>query len=178
MKSDSELTALELSSHVMGILGKPVSADDIWSYAVDNNIATTLKGKTPARTIQAQLYVSIKKGDPTFCQVSRNPVLFYLHGKQIDSYESRDVKKQSVKCNERDLHPLLVSFVSSDPHFRCHCKTIKQEVSKKGPKNSSKWLHPDIVGVYFPFEDYNDITLDLFHTVGQSLFKLFSFEMK
>ena len=173
-----ECTALELAQYVMESLKRPVTADDIWSFAIKNNISSTLRGKTPARTIQAQLYVNIKRTDSRFCQIGKRPPMFYLKG-ETDSPNYPYPEPQSAPgYNERKLHPLLVSFVANDPHFRCHCMTIRQETSKKGSKNTAKWLHPDIVGVYFPFNDFDSNTVDLFKTIGQSLVKLFSFEMK
>ena len=175
---NKEYTALELAQYVMEALKRPVSADDIWSFALTNNIPSTLNGKTPARTIQAQLYVNIKRADSRFCQVGKRPPMFYLKGEATSPDPSSLEPQPAPGYNERKLHPLLVSFVANDPHFRCHCRTIKQETSKKGSKNTAKWLHPDIVGVYFPFDDFDSNTVDLFKTIGQSLVKLYSFEMK
>lgn len=161
----------------MRILKKPLTADDIWSYAQENHIKSGIHGKTPSRTLQAQLYVDAKKENSIFYQHSRSPVTFYLRENRFEGTVSEPAQLKSP-YNERDLHPLLVSFVHNDPHFRCYCKTIMQEKSKKGPKNSAMWLHPDIVGIYFPFDDFHCKTIELFDTIGQNLFKLFSFEMK
>ena len=177
MGASEQFTGLGLSEYVMRKLRRPLTADDIWSYAQENHLQSGIHGKTPSRTLQAQLYVNVKKDDSLFYQHSRSPVTFYLREDRFDG-DISEPHRSKPTYNERDLHPLLVSFVRNDPHFRCYCKTIKQEVSRKGPKNSAKWLHPDIVGVYFPFEDFHKKTIDLFDTIGQNLFKLFSFEMK
>ncbi len=42
----------------------------------------------------------------------------------------------------------------------------------------NKWLHPDIVGVHFPFESYTENTLKLFDILKVNPYKLYSFEMK
>ena len=39
-------------------------------------------------------------------------------------------------------------------------------------------MHPDIVGVYFPFDDYKDATIALIDTFSECAIKLYSFEMK
>lgn len=75
---------------------------------------------------------------------------------------STAIKKVQDKYNasekgsfiERDLHPLLVKFLYSNPHFKCYAKTIYHETSTKKTKGYNQWLHPDIVGIYFPFKDY------------------------
>ena len=177
MDASQPLTGLGLSEYVMRKLKRPLTADDIWSYARDNNLESGIHGKTPSRTLQAQLYVNVKKEDSIFYQHGRSPVTFYLKECRFEG-DVPEPSQHRSPYNERDLHPLLVSFVRNDPHFRCCCKTIMQEISKKGSKNSAKWLHPDIVGVYFPFEDFDGKTIDLLEALGQNLFKLFSFEMK
>ena len=47
-----------------------------------------------------------------------------------------------------------------------------------GKKGQNKWLHPDIVGVYFPFDDFHNSTVSIIGTFSDSAIKLFSFEMK
>ena len=39
-------------------------------------------------------------------------------------------------------------------------------------------MHPDLVGVYFPFNDYIKETTDLIQQFNESIIRLFSFEMK
>ena len=57
-------------------------------------------------------------------------------------------------------------------------KTIYHEKSNKDHKGKNKWLHPDIIGVYFPYEDYNANTIDFIDTFRENNLKVFSFEMK
>jgi len=42
----------------------------------------------------------------------------------------------------------------------------------------NKWLHPDLVGVYFPFNDFDETTLKLQEQLSLSSITLFSFELK
>ena len=65
-----------------------------------------------------------------------------------------------------------------DSHFKCQTKTIFHEISTKTIKGKNKWLHPDMVGVYYPFADYTTPVLNLYSVVGENPYKLFSFEMK
>ena len=39
-------------------------------------------------------------------------------------------------------------------------------------------MHPDIVGVYYPFDDYKSSIISLISTMQETACKLFSFEMK
>lgn len=87
-------------------------------------------------------------------------------------------KTEKVSFAERDLHVLLSSFVHMDSHFKCQTKTIFHEISTKTIKGKNKWLHPDMVGVYYPFADYTTPVLNLYSVVGENPYKLFSFEMK
>lgn len=65
-----------------------------------------------------------------------------------------------------------------DSNFKCFTKTIFHEKSLNRKRGFNQWLHPDIVGCYFPFEDYKSETQQLQEIFGEKAFKLFSFEMK
>ena len=156
----------------------PMSADEIWRYAVENEIdqLSNLRGKTPSRTIQAQLYTDIAKGNSRFIQTGKNPPTFFISGK-VPSMVEQEQRPESRK-NERNLHPFLVNYVRYDSHFRCWCKTIKQETSTKHGKNSRVWVHPDIIGVYFPYEEFDNTTRALLDTLDQNMIRIYSFELK
>ncbi len=91
---------------------------------------------------------------------------------------SGTAKKQKTSFNERDLHPLLVKFLDKDPNFKLLCKTIRHNECKKSTAGECKWNYPDIVGVYFPYNKYQQETLKFLHHIGQKRHKLFSFELK
>ncbi len=95
-----------------------------------------------------------------------------------ESSESEHTKSAKSKFVERDLHIILSSYVRANEHFGCLTKTIYHEVSKKRRTGINKWLHPDIVGVHFPFESYTENTLKLFDVLKVNPYKLYSFEMK
>jgi hypothetical protein len=57
-------------------------------------------------------------------------------------------------------------------------KTIYQEKSAKAVKGQNEWLHPDLVGVYFPFRDYKQETLEIQNHLSITSVKLYSFELK
>lgn len=66
----------------------------------------------------------------------------------------------------------------SDSHFKCYTKTIYHEKSSKRKKGVNEWLHPDIVGIRYPFDDFTEDTRQLMKSMAHSNYKLFSFELK
>ncbi|WP_342277331.1 hypothetical protein [Spiroplasma endosymbiont of Nephrotoma flavescens] len=57
--------------------------------------------------------------------------------------------------------------------------TIFHELSSKKVSGKNKWLHPDIVGVHFPFNDFSKKTLKLQKEyLGSLKTKFYSFELK
>ena len=177
---------IDLAKETLSIVKEPLSQREIWDKAVELNVADKLNssGKTPWRTIGARIYTDIRDNPNTpFIQVSKRPAKFYLKnltsGKEVSIIETEDdfIDNKS-SFNERDLHPLLVKFLYSHAHFKCYSKTIYHENSNKKQKGYNKWLHPDLVGIYFPFNDYLTETQQLQEAFKISSFKLFSFELK
>lgn len=171
----------------------PLSAKEIWDKA--NELGTigdyTTTGKTPWATIAAYCYTDINNnGDASMIiQTSERPAQFFLRKladkidiqkvqKQKDNEVAKKEKVETKKFNDRDLHSLLVAFAMGDTHFRANLKTIFHETSNKGTKGQNEWIHPDLVGVYFPFKDYKKETLEIQSHLTISSIKLFSFELK
>lgn len=175
---------LDLAKEVLEHENIPLSVEEMWEVGNRNGLLDKLSssGKTPIRTLSARLYVDIKNNiNSIFIQVSKRPAKFFLkdHTAGVQEYEERqEQKEKKLKFSERDLHILLSSFVNSDEHFKCTTKTIYHEVSKREKSGKNKWLHPDIVGVHFPFESYTENTLKLFDILKVNPYKLYSFEMK
>lgn len=171
---------------------KPLSTKEIWDTAnklgITDNFETT--GKTPWATIGAYLYTDISRaGDNSkFIQTSERPAEFFLRDlmSEVDLEEAEEEKlKEEIKLDkkkksfsERDLHTLLVAFANADTHFRANLKTIFHENSKKARKGMNEWLHPDMVGVYFPYKEFTTETLDIQRQLAISSVKIFSFELK
>lgn len=159
----------------------PLSIEEIWKKANEYGFVSKLTsvGKTPIKTIAARVYLDIRDNPQTkLYQHSKRPATFYLKEHNIIDESYPQCKPEKSNYKERDLHPLLASFVYADGHFNCVTKTIYHEKSKKKRKGENEWLHPDIVGVYFPFNDYSQTTTNLLEALNDSKFKLFSFEMK
>lgn len=171
----------------------PLSAKEIWDKA--NELGTigdyTTTGKTPWATIAAYCYTDINNnGDSSIIiQTSERPAQFFLRKladkidiqkvqKQKDTEVAKKEKVETKKFNERDLHSVLVAYAYGDSHFKANLKTIYHENSSKATKGQNEWLHPDLVGVYFPFRDYKSETLEIQNHLSITSIKLFSFELK
>ena len=135
------------------------------------------EGKTPEHTLAAQLYVSVKNPNSIFQKIGERPAKFSL--KEWNSSakpEETPVPKPVIKTySERDLHPLLTHFARK--FMDVYTKTIYHEKSKAHGK-FSQWLHPDLVGVYFPFGSWAKAVVEFGMGIGSRIVKLYSFEMK
>lgn len=180
---------VDLAKDTFKSVMRPLSVNDIWRSAVELGYAdkVSTSGKTPWQTLGARIYMDIKQNpDTEFIQISKRPAMFYLknlyNGNHDRSEEAvkkaKDEVVEKVTYNERDLHILLSTFVYSNPHFNCYTKTIFHENSKKNQKGYNKWLHPDLVGIYFPFDKFQNNILKLLDTLKENAYKLFSFEVK
>jgi hypothetical protein len=106
---------------------------------------------------------------------------YLLENSQINGQDDSDFQTDYVPgkiakypYKERQLHPFVSRFAYYV--FRgVFCKTIYHENSSK--KNYAEWLHPDLVGFWFPFEDYNKELLALSGS-GLSIARFYSFELK
>lgn len=183
-------TFFKLAHDVLEQSNKPLSVQEIWENANKMGLVAKLSssGKTPVNTLSAQLSVDVKHNDnPTFKKVSDKPSRYVLNNKSFKlddnisdniSFVNKPTKSAQYKFTERDLHIILSSYVRANEHFGCLTKTIYHEASKKKRNGVNKWLHPDIVGVHFPFESYTENTLKLFDILKVNPYKLYSFEIK
>ncbi|MGL2676547.1 HTH domain-containing protein [Helicobacter pylori] len=188
------MTYIELGKKVLEQAGKPLSVKEIWERACEMGLDKERNGgKILSHSLGSQLgehdisndkkqfYVANKKGGTFFYWLKSREREFPPHAKEEDDEQSEcsDVaEKQKNSFHERVLHPLLVKFLDTDPNFRLLCKTIRHEECKKGEGGECRWNYPDIVGVYFPYNKYQQETLKFLHHTGQKRHKLFSFELK
>ena len=180
----------EFSIDVLKTIKKPLGKIDIWNKGVelgfDKNLET--QGKTPWFSIGAQIYSEIKnkKDKSRFKQVSKRPALFALAEQMISQKdinnainqpEIYDDEKQNEKY-ERKLHTALVKYLDSNQYFNCLTKTIMHEISARAKKHVNFWIHPDLIGIHFPFNDYEQTTLSSLSILNEKTYKIYSFEMK
>ena len=180
-----------LAYDVLKQANRPLSIQEIWENANKMGLVEKLSssGKTPVNTLSARLSVDVKhNNNPTFKKVDDKPSRYILNNgisseiphdilENVSSV-SKHIKSVQNRFTERDLHIILSSYVMANEHFGCLTKTIYHEVSKRRKNGINKWLHPDIVGVHFPFESYTENTLKLFDILKVNPYKLYSFEIK
>lgn len=174
-------------------VGTPLTPNEIWEKANELNTLNgfTTEGKTPWATIAAYCYTDLNKNgdDSLVVKVGERPTRFFLRRllskvdlekaqKQRDTEVDKKERQESARFNERDIHALLVAYAFGNANFRANVKTIFHENSSKGRKGQNEWLHPDLVGVFFPFGNYEKETLEIQKSLSVSSIKLFSFEVK
>ena len=186
----NKYTFKELIRDVLTNALRPLTPLEIWKEAEKQGFAQKLnsQGETPDRTIGARIYTDLKENpESIYMRVGKNPTKFCLKNKEnfvdnssksVNSEESKCEKQKNNYC-ELDLHILLSTFVRTNTNFKCYTKTIcHNKSSKPQEKGQNEWTHPDIVGIYFPYESYDGTTIKLQEGLVDSSYKLFSFEMK
>lgn len=178
------MTFLELAEKVLKDEQKPLTASEIWQNAVLKGYDKQLnsEGKTPWATLGAQIYVNSKDNPKTpFAQTDTRPKKFYLKAqKNIDlnpepiQIEIPIIKKKKFDYLEKDLHPYLCYYAYY--HLRCYTKTISHSISTK--KEFGEWVHPDMVGCYYPLDEWKPEVYELSSAIGNVSIKLLSFELK
>ncbi|ELU9597027.1 HrgA protein [Campylobacter upsaliensis] len=177
----SKITYKELIVEVLKEAKKPLSVSEIWEKACEMGLEKRLSsiGQTPTQTLWNRFFVN--RDD--FIKATQKPITFWLRSRQnelinLNLSEEKEVRLEKTKFNERDLHPVLVKFLYENLDFRLNSKTIYHEKSKKSESGKDKWNYPDIVGVYFPYDDYQNETLGLLESLKLNNYKIFSFELK
>lgn len=178
-------TYLQLAQEVLEKTPEPLKLGDIWSKAQEMGLEKKLDSQTPTKqALSSVLRTAIKRANTSIVAMSSNPTLFGLKDrhdtkKMIDNKEHyQDSQNESNQnFNERDLHPLFVSF--ADKKLGISCKTIFHEESKKLKKGQNQWLYPDIVGIERnPYEIRSDKAFRFLEKSEVSHIKLYSFELK
>ena len=181
----------EFAEKVLEQSDKPLNCKQIWEKGQDLGLDKELdyKGKMdPWQNIYALLSqdITYRSEESVFCKYSSNPVLFGLKRKEYskavvgDAIEEEEtvVASESEDYNEADLHVPLVSYLSSADHFMCYAKTIRQQKSKRAKKGIDQWTYPDLIGVRFPYNEYDSTTLTALDQFMVNAVKVFSFEVK
>ena len=180
-----QLTFIELAKKVIAEQQKPMTSDEIWKTAVEMGYDKLLltKGKTPWATLGARLFVMVRDDkDSPFEKIGARPARFALKGQTKIPDQDSLVKTEIIQptlqkesgYDEKDLHPFLAYYANS--FLGAHTKTINHQKSEK--KAFGEWIHPDMVGCYFPLKEWETEVFDLSQTIGGVPLKLFSFELK
>ncbi|WP_126993436.1 COG2958 family protein [Thermosipho globiformans] len=180
-----KLTFKELAIKILEEEKRPLTVEEIWELAKKKGYdkLCSSQGKTPWRTIGAQIYVDIRDNPLSpFVKIGSKPRKFFLKKlasetelKKIEEKEKGKIEgPKKLNYSERELHPFLTYFAYT--YMGIYTKTIYHEKSSK--RKYSQWLHPDIVGVYFPIEEWKSEVLDFAKEIGSSSIILYSFELK
>ncbi|MCK4716443.1 MAG: hypothetical protein KAT54_06520, partial [Candidatus Marinimicrobia bacterium] len=183
---------LELAVDVLKKAETPLTYQQIWEEGKNAGLATNVKtkGKTPWQTLGARLYVDVLyRPESLFIKVGKRPARFFLKKRQselsdslLKKIELAEVKTPAPKTSyeEKDIHPLLGYFVYANPTFSrgrsIFTKTIFHQSSKR--KGYNEWLHPDMVGMYLPIDDWKQDVIEFNQLIDNNSIRLFSFELK
>ncbi|MDR5638440.1 HTH domain-containing protein [Thermosynechococcus sp. PP42] len=176
------MTFLELAEKVLKEVQRPLSQEEIWRIAQEKGYANQVgsKGKTPWATIGARLYVDIRNNpNSKFTKTGQRPARFALKefaGAETTFAEEPIISTRTTKHNycERDLHAFLTYFAYT--YRKIYTKTIYHQPSSKD--RYAQWLHPDMVGVYFPLHKWEQEVLEIAREVGNLMVKLYSYKIK
>lgn len=178
------ITFLQMAQKVLEEEKKPLSSSEIWQLAVNKGYDKLVesKGKTPWSTLAALIYVDVRDNPSTnFFPLGARPIRVILksqkeslNGITLDATKIPEVKTLKIEFLEKDLHPLMVYYGSL--YLKAYLKTISH--SKSDKKSYGEWVHPDIVGCYFPYKDWGGEVVEVSTMMGNTAVKLFSFELK
>lgn len=179
-----KLTFLQLAQKVLEEEKKSLSPEEIWQVALNKGYDSQVssKGRTPSRTVGAQLYVEVRD-NPTsiFAKTDTRPKRFYLrkHGTPETNQQAESEPTVQPAHNltylEKDLHPFMAYFGFN--YLKASLKTIHHAKSDK--KEFGEWVHPDMIGCYFSFQNWNMDVVEVSSVMGNTgALKLFSFELK
>lgn len=175
---------LQLAQKVIGEEKSPMSANEIWEFAqakgYDKDVLT--KGKTPWATLGAMLYIDIRDNHQSLFEEVQGtrPKKYILKtlvdnmGPKVLETQAQSLPQKTSEYREKDLHPFLVYY--GFYFLKAYLKTIHHTASKK--TEFGDWVHPDIVGCYFPYSDWKNEVVDISSAMGDTAIKLFSFELK
>jgi len=177
------MTFLQLAKKILAEEQRPLSASEIWKMAVSKGYEQELgsKGKTPWSTLGAMLYVDVRDNpDSEFTTIGARPKRFVLKSFasnfKAENLQPVDphIKLVKPRFSEKDLHPLMVYF--GFYYMKAFLKTIRHNKSHK--KGFGEWVHPDLVGCYYPFSEWESEVVEVSSLLGDTAIRLYSFELK
>lgn len=178
------ITFLQMAEKVLEEEKQPLTASEIWQIAASKGYDKLVdsKGKTPWATLGALIYVDVRDNQSTnFVPLGARPKRFILKS-QVDilggvipeTTKTPKIQTSKIEFLEKDIHPLMVYY--GFYYLKAYLKTINH--SKSDKKGFGEWVHPDIVGCYFPYKDWEGEVVEVSTLMGNTSVKLFSFELK
>lgn len=181
-----KFTFLELAEKIVREEKRPLSPAEMWKSAEAKGYDKLLetKGKTPGSSLYTTVFLNTRDAaDAIFYKIGERPARYFL--KELkDTIKADKLEKEVLKPDssaesvydykEADLHPFLAYHART--FFQAYTKTIRHSSSNK--KEFGEWVHPDMIGVYFPVKDWKAEVLDLSAAIGNTALKVYSFELK
>lgn len=180
-----KLTFLGLAERILNEEKRPLSPAEMWKLAVAKDYGSLLdsEGRTPAATLYSAIFTDVRDNPETaFVKLGARPARYFLKTLAQSARPNELEKAASAETalpdiydyDEAALHPFLAYYARI--YFKAYTKTIKHSTSRK--KEFGEWVHPDVIGIYFPVEDWKPEVLDLSAATGNIAVKLYSFEIK
>ena len=177
---------LEVAKEILEKAKQPLNPNQMYDWAEKFGLTDRLSysGKTPNASFGADIYSSLKNNpDSIFEVVQKKPkLLIKLREQNVQENYTIGLcspkSKEKSLFGERDLHPLLVNFVSNNENFYAYAKTIFHERSKNSSKGTDKWLYPDMVAVNFEYDDFDNAVSQFITRYDKLPIKIYSFELK
>lgn len=158
------------------------TANEIYKNIVSHGYYAFGDGKTPWSTIQSRAGDFIRKGDSRVGRIKDHKGVYHYYltkyKDNIDTnqlqLESKTPKPAKKAFQERDLHPLLATYLRGQGIF---AKTIYHEQSSKNEEHQ-KWVHPDMIATKF-VEHENKACQNFFNATNkQRAVEIYSYELK
>lgn len=194
MTKGQKITFVQLAEKVLEKAEIPLSADEILKKGKDMGLEVKSDAQDKLKSFYSVVLKSIQDGgnNATLCKIG-SPIRFWLKsreneiiGKETEIEQKRQEKyiaelkddEHKKSFHEKDLHSLLVKFLADDERFRLYCKTINANTTPPKKVGLNEWIHPDIIGVHFPFNDYESGAFKLLSHINRLNYKICSFEIK
>ena len=165
---------------------QPLTSKQIYQGIVEKKYHRFERSDNPESTVSGTLSIFIKNGDSRVKRTGpKGNYVYYLasNEQQLTVVENTlaaivstiKTTHPSVSYKERDLHPLLSTYLRNE---KIYAKTIFHEKSENSKENNQKWLHPDMVGVSF-VKLKTPICQNFLSVIDKrNTFKILSYEIK
>lgn len=173
-------TLKDFAEQIIKENARPMTAAEIWQDGVKKGYDKKggFVGKTPWVTIGRKIMIDIKDNPKSkfIVYAELRPKKIYLRDQPVSkSYGNKEIINK-FDFLEKDLHKHLTYFAYTYLE-RVYTRTINHQKSGKNNK-FTVWLHPDLVGVSFPSDVWENDVLALSKEMGVLPLKLYSFELK
>lgn len=177
---------LEVAEQTLRQANKALSPNKMYEIAKSFGLTDklNLNGKTPWASFGARIYVDLNNNEKTlFEKVQDRPILIKLKDQilpktELEEEPEEEAEEEKSTYKESELHQPLVDYLFANQDFKLRSKTINHQESQRGKRGQNEWLHPDIVGVRFEYEEFEKDVIDFTTHFLKKPLKIYSFELK